>query len=185
MDKSDCDLLANNFFLDILTSIKSYIVLLFLKISIEGIIVSVILWSACYRLVSLYEGNQMPVCRVWFMRNIIQHVLCLTGQFICEEMSGDIDHQNPVTFWSSPVVSMVELLATALVIICASVAVHHILQNRRKNKVLLQSDTRNRRILIVIAHPDDECMFFAPTILNLRQCGQYDLYLLCLSSGIR
>jgi len=43
MDKSDCDLLANNFFLDILTSIKSYIVLLFLKISIEGIIVSVIL----------------------------------------------------------------------------------------------------------------------------------------------
>lgn len=78
---------------------------------------------------------------------------------------------------------MVELLATVLVIICASVAVHHILQNRRKNNVLLQSDTRNRRILVVIAHPDDECMFFAPTILSLRQCGQYNLYLLCLSSG--
>lgn len=37
-------------------------------------------------------------------------------------------------------------------------------------------------ILLVIAHPDDECMFFAPTILNLLKEG-YTVYLLCLSAG--
>ena len=33
--------------------------------------------------------------------------------------------------------------------------------------------------LLVIAHPDDECLFFAPTILSLS--GQ--IYVLCLSNG--
>ncbi|CAL1289577.1 unnamed protein product [Larinioides sclopetarius] len=38
------------------------------------------------------------------------------------------------------------------------------------------------KVLIVTAHPDDECMFFAPTILNLlrQDCC---VYLICLSSG--
>lgn len=45
------------------------------------------------------------------------------------------------------------------------------------------TDARARRILFVTAHPDDECMFFAPTIINLCHKGQYDVYLLCLSSG--
>lgn len=38
------------------------------------------------------------------------------------------------------------------------------------------------RVLIVTAHPDDECMFFAPTILNLLRQNCH-VYLLCLSSG--
>ncbi|CAF1110609.1 unnamed protein product [Adineta ricciae] len=33
--------------------------------------------------------------------------------------------------------------------------------------------------LLVIAHPDDECMFFSPTLLSLRS----DFYVLCLSNG--
>ncbi|UJR23931.1 hypothetical protein I4U23_026903 [Adineta vaga] len=33
--------------------------------------------------------------------------------------------------------------------------------------------------LLVIAHPDDECMFFAPTLLSL----QSNIYILCLSNG--
>ena len=33
----------------------------------------------------------------------------------------------------------------------------------------------------MIAHPDDEAMFFVPSIENLR--GSNHLYLLCLSSG--
>lgn len=37
-------------------------------------------------------------------------------------------------------------------------------------------------ILLVTAHPDDECMFFAPTILSLLKEG-YCVYLLCLSAG--
>lgn len=35
--------------------------------------------------------------------------------------------------------------------------------------------------MYVIAHPDDEAMFFVPSIVNLRQNNR--LYLLCLSTG--
>uniref|UniRef100_A0A8C2WXB2 N-acetylglucosaminylphosphatidylinositol deacetylase n=1 Tax=Cyclopterus lumpus TaxID=8103 RepID=A0A8C2WXB2_CYCLU len=38
------------------------------------------------------------------------------------------------------------------------------------------------RVLIVTAHPDDECMFFAPTIINLVELNA-DVHLLCLSEG--
>lgn len=38
-----------------------------------------------------------------------------------------------------------------------------------------------KRVLFVIAHPDDECMFFGPTILNLIKNSE--VYLLCLSIG--
>jgi len=36
--------------------------------------------------------------------------------------------------------------------------------------------------LIVIAHPDDECMFFSPTIVYLNQIN-IQVYILCLSNG--
>ncbi|KAH3853283.1 N-acetylglucosaminyl-phosphatidylinositol de-N-acetylase-like [Dreissena polymorpha] len=39
-----------------------------------------------------------------------------------------------------------------------------------------------QNVLIVTAHPDDECMFFAPTILSLLQEG-HQIYLVCLSKG--
>lgn len=38
------------------------------------------------------------------------------------------------------------------------------------------------RALLVTAHPDDECMFFAPTVLQLVE-SQAAVYLLCLSTG--
>uniref|UniRef100_A0A1B6LX52 N-acetylglucosaminylphosphatidylinositol deacetylase n=1 Tax=Graphocephala atropunctata TaxID=36148 RepID=A0A1B6LX52_9HEMI len=38
-----------------------------------------------------------------------------------------------------------------------------------------------QRALFVIAHPDDECMFFGPTILQLLK--NHTVYLLCLSTG--
>lgn len=40
-----------------------------------------------------------------------------------------------------------------------------------------------KRVLLVIAHPDDECMFFGPAIMKLRQEGS-QIFLLCLSTGI-
>ncbi|XP_008483207.1 uncharacterized protein LOC103519896 [Diaphorina citri] len=46
-------------------------------------------------------------------------------------------------------------------------------------------DERNesmKRVLIVTAHPDDECMFFGPTIVNLRS-RNVPVTLLCLSPG--
>uniref|UniRef100_A0A1B0CV86 N-acetylglucosaminylphosphatidylinositol deacetylase n=1 Tax=Lutzomyia longipalpis TaxID=7200 RepID=A0A1B0CV86_LUTLO len=42
---------------------------------------------------------------------------------------------------------------------------------------------RHRRILFVLAHPDDECMFFGPTILSLCQRDNCQVFLLCLSIG--
>lgn len=43
---------------------------------------------------------------------------------------------------------------------------------------------RNKRICLLIAHPDDEAMFFAPTVLSLTRpsLGNH-LKILCLSSG--
>jgi LmbE family N-acetylglucosaminyl deacetylase len=39
-----------------------------------------------------------------------------------------------------------------------------------------------RRVALVVAHPDDEAMFFTPTIASLRaqQCA---IFVLCLSTG--
>ena len=46
--------------------------------------------------------------------------------------------------------------------------------------ILLANNKRNKaKTLLVIAHPDDETMFFAPT-LNLSD----QLYILCLSNGL-
>jgi N-acetylglucosaminylphosphatidylinositol deacetylase len=44
---------------------------------------------------------------------------------------------------------------------------------------------QNKRILLLIAHPDDEAMFFAPTLLSLTrpELGNH-LKILCLSSGM-
>ncbi|KAK3509300.1 hypothetical protein QTP70_028563 [Hemibagrus guttatus] len=38
------------------------------------------------------------------------------------------------------------------------------------------------RVLLVTAHPDDECMFFAPAVIKLTESNAA-VYLLCLSSG--
>ena len=38
-----------------------------------------------------------------------------------------------------------------------------------------------KRLLLVIAHPDDEAMFFSPLLIAMRNTGM--LYILCLSTG--
>ena len=45
----------------------------------------------------------------------------------------------------------------------------------------LRNEFKNQPILLVTAHPDDEAMFFLPSILNLRSTNS--LRLLCLSNG--
>lgn len=44
---------------------------------------------------------------------------------------------------------------------------------------------RNKRICLLIAHPDDEAMFFSPTLLALtdKNSGNH-VKILCLSTGI-
>ncbi len=46
-------------------------------------------------------------------------------------------------------------------------------------KILLQS----KRVLLVIAHPDDESLFFGPTILKFLSLPISKLFVLCLSKG--
>lgn len=38
------------------------------------------------------------------------------------------------------------------------------------------------KVLLLTAHPDDECMFFAPTLISLAKTNE-DVYTLCLSTG--
>lgn len=38
-------------------------------------------------------------------------------------------------------------------------------------------------VLLITAHPDDECMFFSPTLLSLQQQQAVRVHLLCLSEG--
>jgi len=40
-----------------------------------------------------------------------------------------------------------------------------------------------KRVLLVTAHPDDESMFFGPTIMQLAQQENVIIYLMCLSTG--
>ncbi|XP_075146241.1 phosphatidylinositol glycan anchor biosynthesis class L [Haematobia irritans] len=40
-----------------------------------------------------------------------------------------------------------------------------------------------KRVLFVISHPDDECMFFGPLIYTLTRQQKCEVYLLCLSNG--
>ncbi|XP_029467166.1 N-acetylglucosaminyl-phosphatidylinositol de-N-acetylase [Rhinatrema bivittatum] len=41
---------------------------------------------------------------------------------------------------------------------------------------------RSRPVLLLLAHPDDECMFFAPAVLGLRKL-RWPLAVLCCSAG--
>ena len=52
-----------------------------------------------------------------------------------------------------------------------------------KSPIRFNAAYGQRGILLVTAHPDDECMFFAPTILMLQQLIDAEIHLLCLSSG--
>ncbi|XP_047235298.1 N-acetylglucosaminyl-phosphatidylinositol de-N-acetylase isoform X2 [Girardinichthys multiradiatus] len=45
-----------------------------------------------------------------------------------------------------------------------------------------ETDGADVRALVVTAHPDDECMFFAPTIIRLNELNA-SVHLLCLSEG--
>lgn len=47
----------------------------------------------------------------------------------------------------------------------------------------LEKQIRQRRVLFVIAHPDDECMFFGPTILHFTQNEKAMVFLVCLTNG--
>jgi N-acetylglucosaminylphosphatidylinositol deacetylase len=48
---------------------------------------------------------------------------------------------------------------------------------------VLAAATMEQRVLLVVAHPDDETLFFSPTLLGLAAQGNV-VHILCLSAGI-
>ncbi|KAI0792340.1 putative deacetylase LmbE-like domain-containing protein [Abortiporus biennis] len=69
------------------------------------------------------------------------------------------------------------VLCTALLLRILSPA-----QTSNIDSVLSSTDEKSQ-VLLLTAHPDDECLFFAPTILSLLQDRRFDVYSLCLSVG--
>jgi N-acetylglucosaminylphosphatidylinositol deacetylase len=53
---------------------------------------------------------------------------------------------------------------------------------RKGNQQALVAENEHKHILLIIAHPDDESMFFVPSIVSLRAMG-YHLHALSLSNG--
>lgn len=45
-----------------------------------------------------------------------------------------------------------------------------------------RKENAKKTVLFITAHPDDEAMFFVPTILTMKELG-YQLHILCLSNG--
>jgi hypothetical protein len=72
-----------------------------------------------------------------------------------------------------------------LINILLSVMVYFKSQQSKQYTELIENHALNpnkNRVCIVIAHPDDEAMFFAPTIVRLQQMGR-EIFLICLSTG--
>eukprot|EP00123_Amoebidium_parasiticum_P006093 comp17147_c0_seq1/m.15957 comp17147_c0_seq1/g.15957 ORF comp17147_c0_seq1/g.15957 comp17147_c0_seq1/m.15957 type:complete len:266 (-) comp17147_c0_seq1:330-1127(-) len=67
-------------------------------------------------------------------------------------------------------------VVVAVNLFCLLVFSVHIAQAKRP---ALQK--RSDEVLLVTSHPDDECMFFAPTVLGLQQ--DFKVSVLCLSQG--
>ncbi|BBM96968.1 N-acetylglucosaminylphosphatidylinositol deacetylase [Marchantia polymorpha subsp. ruderalis] len=40
-----------------------------------------------------------------------------------------------------------------------------------------------KKFLLLVAHPDDECMFFGPTLLSLTMLSGCEFHVLCISNG--
>lgn len=80
------------------------------------------------------------------------------------------------------------LLLVALVYLVVCLSLYHLVFRQRLALAFnLCSNIRFpncRRVLIVTAHPDDESMFFGPTILSLAKRSNCTIYLLCLSNGM-
>lgn len=52
-----------------------------------------------------------------------------------------------------------------------------------RTRKMMDLENKPHRVLLVTAHPDDECMFFGPVIQKLSKVEDIRLYLMCLSVG--
>lgn len=80
------------------------------------------------------------------------------------------------------------LLLLSLTLVAGLVTLHQALQIARQYLDTYRGSLKNvfksvkGSVLLIIAHPDDECMFFAPTIRMFFRMG-VQVHVLCLSTG--
>ncbi len=80
-------------------------------------------------------------------------------------------------FWCVVILAIVISVFSVIVVIHSSVCC------LSRSPIRFKKPYGNKSVLLVIAHPDDECMFFTPTILMLQQVVDAEIHLLCLSTG--
>ena len=72
----------------------------------------------------------------------------------------------------------VAIYLIVIILVVAPVVRYLLLRCSRSCTVDLDAKT-----LFITAHPDDECMFFAPSVLTLTTHNRENAFLLCLSEG--
>lgn len=87
---------------------------------------------------------------------------------------------------------ILELLVYSFVIfVCLNALLYYLIHRYRngKSKFRLLRPTKLpenvSRVLLVTAHPDDECMFFGPTLITLKRRKNCRIFVLCMSRGKR
>lgn len=106
--------------------------------------------------------------------------------FSCRHLVEDISQYfgNFISSLTRYLVDTVEHLILACIlyiIICITLYIFIV----KKKYIPFNRETRNaKRVLFVIAHPDDECMFFGPTILTYTKKKNCEVYLMCLTTGL-
>jgi N-acetylglucosaminylphosphatidylinositol deacetylase len=84
---------------------------------------------------------------------------------------------------------ILELLIYGFVIFVCLNAILYLVIHRSRNGHRFrffrstQLPEKASRVLLVTAHPDDECMFFGPTLIALKRKTNCRIFVLCLSRG--
>lgn len=76
-------------------------------------------------------------------------------------------------------------LNSAMIVTASVLVVGYVwncLRSSHKRKTL-DLENKSHRVLLITAHPDDECMFFGPVIQKLTKMKDVQLYLMCFSVG--
>ena len=76
-----------------------------------------------------------------------------------------------------------------ILLLCLPIILALLWSARQSSSVFLDrrpdahSPEETPRVLFLTAHPDDECLFFGPTLTSLLSSPNPDIYSLCLSVG--
>lgn len=80
----------------------------------------------------------------------------------------------------------INVLSFLVPILIGASLIFHIICTRssfKKNLATEKIVQSNGPYLFVTAHPDDECMFFAPSLIQLANHDPHNVHLLCVTTG--